>query len=98
AEHAVAGVEHHAETDRYAFVGELRHLLWVAVLEDIERLTLEPGHQASLTVAHGRGDAGNLDARSEHAAVADDRVLCGERGGEDGRPQQRTQRSTHILS
>ena len=36
AAHAVGGVEQHAEADRHPLVGELRHRLRLAVLEDLE--------------------------------------------------------------
>ena len=80
AEHAVAGVEQHAETDRHAFAGELRDGLRLAVLEYLEGFALEPAHQMTLGVEHGRVDTGQIDARPEQPPGPHDDVLRRERG------------------
>ena len=69
--HAVADVEQHAEADRHALARELRHGLAFAVLEDVERVAVEPRDQAAFGITHGGRHADHLDAGFEQPVVAD---------------------------
>ena len=69
AEHAVADVEQDAEADRHAVARELRDRLRLAVLEHLERVAVQACDQPPVRVAHGRGDARQLDAGSERTPV-----------------------------
>jgi hypothetical protein len=88
AEHAVADVEQHAEPDRHALVGELRHRLQDAVLVDLKRLAPESGDRVSFLVDDRRRDAGDLDAGLKQAAVGDGRLLRDETGRGERRDQE----------
>ncbi len=65
ATHAVAGIEEHAEADRDARVSELRDVLRVAVLEDLEVFSGQPRDQTALRVGDRYGDLDDVDARAE---------------------------------
>src|SRR5207247_1030410 len=75
AEHAVAGIEEDAEADRDALARELRQLLPLAVLVDLEGVAREPRDQMALAVGDCGGDADELDARAKWAGVAEERLL-----------------------
>ena len=98
AEHAVARVEEHAQTDRHPFARELRDGLWLAVFEEFERLARQPAHQPSVGVAYGRVDAGELDAGTIEVRVAEDLALRQQRGARrGGQHEQRRAESKRIL-
>ena len=63
--HAVAGIEQHAEADRHALIRELGNRLRDVVLEDLEVVPGEAGHQPALGVHHRDGDLDGVDARPE---------------------------------
>ena len=90
AEHAVADVEQHAETHRHTLSRELRDLLPVAVLEDLERVPRQVGHQMALAVGDRRRNAGELNAGLERALQPDRRLLRRQRGdgGDDAENRQ----------
>ena len=80
AEHAVADVEEHAQTDGDALARELGDGLRIAVLEHLEGLARQVDDQMTFAVGDGGGDAGDLDAGPKRT-FGPERRLRGQRGG-----------------
>ncbi len=95
AEHAVADVEQEADADRHTLAGELRNRLRRAVLEDLEAVARQVGHQPAVGVAHGGRDRRHLHARAQRAGLADDRrTLRAEHNGARQRDAHERARET----
>jgi hypothetical protein len=65
AAHAVAGVEQHAEADGHPLVGELRDVLLVAVLENLEVVLRQPRDEAAIRIGDRHRDLDDVDAGAE---------------------------------
>ena len=83
AEHTVADIEEHAQTDGDALARELGDGLRVAVLEYFEGLAREVGDQVALAVSDGGGDAGDFDAGLERTFGPEGRLRGQRRGRGD---------------
>ena len=84
AEHAVAHVQQHAETDGHAFVRELRDRLQLAVLVDLERLPGQAQRETAVGIEHGGCERDHVDAGPQHALAALHFLRCRRAGHENG--------------
>src|SRR5262249_17321772 len=80
AKHAVARIEQDAEADWDSLGGELRDLLQITVLVDLEHVLRQAGNEVSLRVAHRGDNARELDARAKQLTVLDD-LISGNKAG-----------------
>ena len=67
------------QADRYALVGELRDLLWIAVLEHVEGFARQPGDERTALVHDGRRDGGQVDVGMEGRRPRRGRLLRDDR-------------------
>jgi len=92
AEHTVADIEEHAQTDGDALARELGDGLPIAVLKYFEGVARQVDDQMTLAVGDGGGDASDLDAGAKWT-FGPERRLRGQRRGRGDDAENRPARA-----